>query len=162
MQVKILYLWLGAGLVACSQADERSASVIQSHTASMPMASSHVNMILHSDNAQDNILDARKIAKQSVLTDAIASEVTPNLSDQNNEIEVSSLQKASDATLPTSCEQYFRRTEACFAKQGEDATALLQMQSDARYDLAQQNPDEATCVALNQSFDAVARNLACE
>ena len=64
--------------------------------------------------------------------------------------------------LPPECEQYYRRVDACFARQGEDAEQLRQQNQDARLEALRQQPDQAACMALNQSFDQLAPHLSCQ
>ena len=64
--------------------------------------------------------------------------------------------------LPPECEQYYRRVDACFARQGEDAEQLRQQNQDARLEALRQQPDQAACIALNQSFDQLAPHLSCQ
>ena len=63
--------------------------------------------------------------------------------------------------LPPVCEEYYRRTDQCFAQQGEDAEALRQSNQSLRLELARSRPTEAECTALNQSFDNLAAYLGC-
>ena len=76
----------------------------------------------------------------------------------------SGFQAASDGAeppLPPACEAHYRRVEKCFAAQGADAEALLEMNREARADAAYDHTDAAACQALDRSFDAVAQTLGC-
>ncbi len=64
--------------------------------------------------------------------------------------------------LPAECERYYRRVDACFAQQGEDAEELRRQNQDARLEALRQQPDQAACIALNQSFDQLAPHLSCQ
>ena len=64
--------------------------------------------------------------------------------------------------LPAECERYYRRVDACFAQQGEDAEELRRQNQDARLEALRQQPAQAACMALNQSFDQLAPHLSCQ
>lgn len=114
---------------------------------------------------RDNILVSSKQAMLDISASDIAA--VSMVSPPNNSFTPLPDFNASDANLPplqAACEHYYQRADACFAQQGDDANALRHHNQLARIQAQRQTPtpDEATCIALNQSFDAVAQNLGCE
>ena len=144
-------------LTACSPSEEK-----QPENASAVRAASSAaiaNTILQNE-AQDDILQARKQAKAEVSESDIAALETPMFDTASS---------AFTASVPTDlpplhpiCEQYYQRADACFAKQGTDAAALRAQNQEAKIAVMREQPDETTCQLLSHSFDNVALNLGCE
>ena len=109
------------------------------------------------DTPQDDILNARRAA----YTEESAYEIeAAGLSRPAGGFQAASMPE-DVPPLPPVCEEYYRRTDQCFAQQGEDAEALRQSNQSLRLELARSRPTEAECTALNQSFDNLAAYLGC-
>ena len=141
-------------LAACSHENHSSnlpptasAVIVQPTAASSAIAAA----VLQQNASAENILSARKDAKANVNASDVVAAMLPETENA-----------ASDVSLPQMCERYYRRVDACFAQQGEDALALQRMNADARLDAAVDSLSDADCEKLNRSFDAVASNLNCE
>lgn len=109
---------------------------------------------------QDNILNARREAKEQVsVSDIAAWENTPPPADTP----AASPETLPDnlPPLPETCERYYQRVDQCFARQGEDAEALRASNQDLRAELARSRPSENECAALDRSFDTLAPTLGC-
>ena len=106
---------------------------------------------------QDDILNARRAAKAEVSASDIEA---AGLSRPADGFQAASMPE-DVPPLPPVCEEYYRRTDQCFAQQGEDAEALRQSNQSLRLELARSRPTEAECTALNQSFDNLAAYLGC-
>lgn len=129
--------------------------------ASSPQRVSSAAAAILNTPQQTDVLTAAKQAMASAAEQDWSDEVpaVPALTSSA----ASAVQAASDVVLHESCERYFRRVDACFATQGEDAALLQALNQDARSELAAaaSAPGAAECEALNLSFHAVAANLGC-
>lgn len=162
---------LAVGLSACSKEPDSTPvtpPLTAASSASVPVviaasaasasvgASSIATQILNSPQEQDILASSRQ-AMQSISASDIA------------EFQAAASQAASNSAssvllppLPRACTQYYQRVEQCFATQ-PDAEGLLSLNEELKNDLVEQNTaDEQSCLALSRSFDAVARNLACQ
>ena len=149
-------------LAACTQ-KERVVTQTASAEAQVVASESSAARAILQNEVREDILSARKNAKAAVSeADVQAVENEKGLPENTVAASLPMVVLASDVVLPAACESYYHRVDACFAKQGEDAYALRQMNEEARLELAKDLPDNEACVALNQSFDNVAANLACE
>lgn len=109
---------------------------------------------------QDNILNARREAKEQVGTSDIAAWAnTPPPADTPAAPPEALPENL--PPLPDTCERYYQRVDQCFAQQGEDAEALRASNQDLRVELARSRPTENECAALNRSFDTLAPTLGC-
>lgn len=109
---------------------------------------------------QDNILNARREAKEQVgVSDIAAWANTPPPADTP----AAPPETLPDnlPPLPETCERYYQRVDQCFARQGEDAEALRASNQDLRAELARSRPTENECAALDRSFDTLAPTLGC-
>ncbi|WP_315369046.1 hypothetical protein [Kingella oralis] len=109
---------------------------------------------------QDNILNARREAKEQVgASDIAAWANTPPPADTP----AAPPETLPDnlPPLPETCERYYQRVDQCFARQGEDAEALRASNQDLRAELARSRPTENECAALDRSFDTLAPTLGC-
>lgn len=109
---------------------------------------------------QDNILNARREAKEQVgASDIAAWANTPPPADTP----AAPPKTLPDnlPPLPETCERYYQRVDQCFARQGEDAEALRASNQDLRAELARSRPSENECAALDRSFDTLAPTLGC-
>lgn len=126
-------------------------------------ASSIVSQILNSPQEQD-ILATSKQAMDSVTASEVAAVSASMAAAAASVPEESNLEQVNtpEVHLPETCERYYQRVDRCFSKQPENSAELRQMNQDARLDLVADKPTDQTCLALNESFNAVARNLGCE
>ncbi len=109
---------------------------------------------------QDNILNARRAAKEQVgVSDIAAWENTPPPAESSAAPPEALPENL--PPLPETCERYYQRVDQCFARQGEDAEALRASNQDLRVELARSRPTENECAALNRSFDTLAPTLGC-
>lgn len=150
---KLLYAALLALLAACSDKPAPAASAPQT-SATVPASAPDFNW---ADTPQDDILNARRAAKAEVSASDIEA---AGLSRPADGFQAASMPE-DVPPLPPVCEEYYRRTDQCFAQQGEDAEALRQSNQSLRLELARSRPTEAECTALNQSFDNLAAYLGC-
>ncbi|SSY81091.1 hypothetical protein [Alysiella crassa] len=111
-------------------------------------ASEEADIITSSKQAMANV-SASEIAAASALAASVETVYLPE--DDLPEVK-----------LPEVCERYYKRVDACFAKQSENSEELRMMNQEARVDLATDKPTDSTCEALNKSFNGVAQNLGCE
>lgn len=133
-------------LIACQPEHQESAST--PNTAAQNIASAILNTpqqnnILHTKNEAVFPIDASDIA---LIESASVVSVNPKASDTNN--------------LPETCHQYYQRAKYCFSKQNQ-ADALIQLLQEQETELQKEQPNEATCQALNHSFDDLAQHLQC-
>lgn len=150
---KLLYAALLALLAACSDKPTPAASAPQT-SAPVPASAPDFNW---ADTPKDDILNARRAAKAEVSASDIEA---AGLSRPAGGFQAASMPE-DVPPLPPVCEEYYRRTDQCFAQQGEDAEALRQSNQSLRLELARSRPTEAECTALNQSFDNLAAYLGC-
>ena len=150
---KLLYAALLALLAACSDKPAPATSAPQA-SAPVPASAPDFNW---ADTPQDDNLNARRAAKAEVSASHIEA---PRLSRPAGGFQAASMPE-DVPPLPPVCEEYYRRTDQCFAQQGEDAEALRQSNQSLRLELARSRPTEAECTALNQSFDNLAAYLGC-
>lgn len=162
--MKSNYLCFGATLFllsACSDEPQNTpvAPPLIAQQASEPFAQAAASspiatQILNSPQEQDILASSRQ-AMQSVTASDVAEF-------QNAASDVAGASDVSLPPLPSACSKYYHRVEQCFAKQA-DSEGLLSLTDEMKTELMiQANADESSCQALNQSFNAVARNLACE
>ena len=112
------------------------------------------------NTAQDDILNARRAAKEQVgASDIAAWANTPPPADTPAAPPEALPENL--PPLPDTCERYYQRVDQCFAQQGEDAEALRASNQDLRVELARSRPTENECAALNRSFDTLAPTLGC-
>ena len=140
-----------------SQAAPPTASA-PAHPAASDAAAKDYSWVQNTE--QDNILNARREAKEQVGTSDIAAWAnTPPPADTP----AASPETLPDnlPPLPETCERYYQRVDQCFARQGEDAEALRASNQDLRVELARSRPTENECAALNRSFDTLAPTLGC-
>jgi len=109
---------------------------------------------------QDNILNARREAKEQVGASDIAAGAPPP---PPADTPAASPETLPDnlPPLPETCERYYQRVDQCFARQGEDAEALRASNQDLRAELARSRPSKNECAALDRSFDTLAPTLGC-
>lgn len=126
----------------------------ETQTASSEIASK----ILNSPQEQDILLTSRQ-AISSVNASDIASVNTASVV-----VSASEIAEVAKPLLPMveECNQYFQRVERCFSRDNENSERLLEMNREAREEVAKEQPTAQECVELNSSFNAVARNLRCE
>ena len=143
-------------LAACGGKEKAAKQNTASAAAASAASSTAADEILNSAQHED-ILTLDKHAEADVDAGfAPPAEGQPE--------SASGVQAASDGAeppLPPACEAHYRRVEKCFAAQGADAEALLEMNREARADAAYDHTDAAACQALDRSFDAVAQTLGC-
>ena len=112
------------------------------------------------NTAQDDILNARREAKEQVgVSDIAAWENTPPPAEASAAPPEALPENL--PPMPAICERYYQRVDQCFAQQGEDAEALRTSNQDLRVELARSRPTDNECVALNRSFDTLAPTLGC-
>ena len=143
-------------LAACGGKEKAAKQNTASAAAASAAASTAADQILNSAQHED-ILTFDKQAEAHV-----DAGIAPPAEGQPES--ASGFQAASDGAeppLPPACEAHYRRVEKCFAAQGADAEALLEMNREARADAAYDHTDAAACQALDRSFDAVAQTLGC-
>ena len=150
---KLLYAALLALLAACSDKPAPAASAPQT-SAPVPAAAPAFN---RADPPPPAIRNARRAPKAEVSASDIEA---AGLSRPADGFQAASMPE-DVPPLPPVCEEYYRRTDQCFAQQGEDAEALRQSNQSLRLELARSRPTEAECTALNQSFDNLAAYLGC-
>ncbi|ULJ65581.1 hypothetical protein [Wielerella bovis] len=158
-------LLLGALLSACSPNQDDAPQTPHIIAASVEANQAAIASAILADTApQSDILQARKEAKAEVSASDIAE-----MAAQMNMLPEYVPDTFQAASVPENlpplhpiCEQYYQRVDACFARQGDDANALRAQNQEAKIEVMRENPDEATCHALNQSFNSVAMNLGCE
>lgn len=143
-------------LAACGGKEKAAKQNAASAAAASAASSTAADEILNSAQHED-ILALDKHAEADVDAGfAPPAEGQPE--------SASGFQAASDGAeppLPPACEAHYRRVEKCFAAQGADTEALLEMNREARADAAYDHTDAAACQALDRSFDAVAQTLGC-
>lgn len=112
------------------------------------------------NTAQDDILNARRAAKEQVGASDIAAWANTS---PPADTPAASPETLPDnlPPLPETCERYYQRVDQCFARQGEDAEALRASNQDLRAELARSRPTENECAALDRSFDTLAPTLGC-
>ena len=112
------------------------------------------------NTAQDDILNARRAAKEQVGASDIAAWANTS---PPADTPAASPETLPDnlPPLPETCERYYQRVDQCFARQGEDAEALRASNQDLRAELARSRPSENECAALDRSFDTLAPTLGC-
>lgn len=126
----------------------------------MAASSPIVSQILNSPQEQDILASSRQaMAEVSASEVAVASAVMASAAQT---VETTEVAPEDTVKLPPVCEAYYQRVDKCFAKDSEFAAELREMNQEARLDLAHDNPTDKACTSLNQSFNAVARNLGCE
>lgn len=120
-----------------------------------------VSQILNSPQEQD-ILISSKQAMASVTASEVHAISASQAAFAASGESVATHTHTAEVHLPETCERYYERVDRCFAKQPENHEELRQMNQDARLDLVADKPTDKTCMALNDSFDGVARHLGCE
>ena len=142
-------------LSSCSPDNARESTVASSST----QHTDHIAQEILQTASQSDILSARQEAKLEVsASDILALSMLP----EHASTPFDAASEPSDLPpLHPICEQYYRRVDTCFAHQGNDANALRTKNQEDKLAMRREQPSEATCIALNQSFDDVATNLAC-
>lgn len=180
MKWSFIFLGMVLALGACSSEPEHTeilppltassaSSVTKQHasevakvaaSAASEPSSDIAAQILNSPQEQD-ILQTSRLAMQSITASEVAEfrrlQASAEAFSERGHADVN----ADLPPLPEACEQYYQRVSACFAKQSE-SEFLLEMNAQLKADLAREGTDEASCRLLNDSFQAVANNLACE
>lgn len=164
-------LWIAIfNLLGCSPDGDKtnhdSASEITSVASAQQTASHEIqtasseiaSKILNSPQEQDILLTSRQ-AMSSVSASDMALMQTASVVVSASEIE-----EVAKPLLPmvAECNQYFQRVERCFSRDNENSERLLEMNREAREEVAKEQPTAQECIELNNSFNAVARNLGCE
>ncbi|QMT33346.1 hypothetical protein LNQ82_02175 [Conchiformibius steedae DSM 2580] len=164
-QIKLVFplaVGLLAGCSAETDGQQQAASVVKTTLADTDFASAAASspiatQILNSPQEQDILSSSRQAMEQLSASDILAASAAVAAQ--------ASVPRSSDAlmlpALAPACERYFRRAEQCFSRT-DNGDALVDMSREAQEELAHEQPDEESCLALNRSFDAVARNLGCE
>lgn len=167
----LIVLMMLAATAACSKKKPKKAKK-QPPVASRPAAASDIAGQVLQIPQRDDIITSGREAMRDVSQadiDAVQNPPPPGVDDwpPKQHPNIAPLPAAprrrngSLPPLPDACERYFQRAAQCYAGQGEFAAELQQMTEEARADVAEGMPDEAACVELNRSFDAVAQNLGC-
>ena len=164
-QIKLVFP-LAVGLLAgCSSetdGQQQTASVVKTTVVDTDFASAAASspiatQILNSPQEQDILSSSRQAMEQISASEVLAASAVVAAQ--------ASAPRSSDTlmlpALAPACERYFRRAEQCFSRT-DNGDALVDMSREAQEELAHEQPDEESCLALNRSFDAVARNLGCE
>ena len=164
-QIKLVFP-LAVGLLAgCSSetdGQQQTASVVKTTVVDTDFASAAASspiatQILNSPQEQDILSSSRQAMEQISASEVLAASAAVAAQ--------ASAPRSSDTlmlpALAPACERYFRRAEQCFSRT-DNGDALVDMSREAQEELAHEQPDEESCLALNRSFDAVARNLGCE
>lgn len=159
---RLFCLAVAVFLAACGDTQKQPETIGQTASAASAAtqgASSAAAAILNTPQQADILTTSKQAMASAAASDWSA--YTPPLPPQMPTLSASAA--SGSVALPESCEQYFRRVDACFAEQGEDAAALRALNQDARNELAAaaSAPAETECQALNSSFNAVAANLGC-
>lgn len=167
-QIKLVFP-LAVGLLAgCSSetdGQQQTASVVKTTVVDTDFASAAASspiatQILNSPQEQDILSSSRQAMEQISASEVLAASAAAASAAQQ-----ASAPRSSDTlmlpALAPACERYFRRAEQCFSRT-DNGDALVDMSREAQEELAHEQPDEESCLALNRSFDAVARNLGCE
>lgn len=149
-----------ASSVAKQQASESEVVAKIAASAASEPSSDIAAQILNSPQEQD-ILQTSRLAMQSITASEVAEFRRLQASAEAFSARGHADVNADLPSLPEACEQYYQRVSACFAKQSE-SEFLLEMNAQLKADLAREGTDEASCRLLNDSFHAVANNLACE
>lgn len=161
-QIKWILLLTVGCLVACSsETAEQSASEIKDHSVNEDFeaaaaSSTIATQILNSPQEQDILSTSRQAMTQINASDVLAVE------QQTASAASGTAESLPLPALPVMCEQYFRRSNQCFSSIDENSQRLLEMNRVAHEKIANEHPTEEACVALDRSFDRVARNLGCE
>lgn len=148
-------------LVGCSSETEEQRRSTAKHVAitedfNAAAASSEIaTQILNSPQEQDILSSSRQAMSQVNASDVMLAQ------QQAASVAVAPTESLALPALPAVCERYFQRVERCFSTQ-ENSEALLAMNEEAKEAIAQEKHTEEACLALDQSFDAVARNLGCQ
>lgn len=157
--------WIGLLCVllsACSPDADDAQQASQTAASVAANKAAIASEILADTASQSDILQARKEAKAEVSASDIA-EMAAQMNVYASDVffQAASVPENLPPLHPI-CEQYYRRADACFARQGDDANVLRAQNQEAKIEVMRENPDEATCHALNNSFNSVAMNLGCE
>ena len=152
-------------LMACHPETQAPIPIIHK-AASAPIAASEptsaiVSQILNSPQEQDILASSKQAMENITASEVALVGVSAVAVASSAAVEVAE-PTAPAVHLPETCERYYQRVDRCFAKQPENSEELRQMNQDARLDLVADKPTDKTCVALNESFNGVARNLGCE
>lgn len=176
MKQSIFILLSLAVLAACQKPEQPEEPVLlvqpnlappaaSALTASAPAAPSSpiVAQILNTPQEADIITTSKDVMQNVSASDiAAASALAASQSQTPVETVFVPEDDLPNVKLPDACERYYKRVDACFAQQADNSEELRVMNQEARVDLAADKPTDRTCEALDQSFNAVARQLRCE